>query len=102
MVGRGITRDTQPPPILEIFFPVHRAGNQLIDADGSVTDPFTRDCYKRVSCGQELAADNLIAMLEAMKMENPVTAHKTGTVTGLSAQQGDPAPQDTTLCELKD
>ncbi|MGI8312379.1 hypothetical protein [Saccharopolyspora hattusasensis] len=37
---RGITRGIQPPPILESLFPVHRAGNQLIDADGSVTDLF--------------------------------------------------------------
>lgn len=38
--------------------------------------------------------DDLIAVLEAMKMENPVT--------GLSAQPGDLVSQGTTLCELKD
>ncbi|TDD44137.1 acetyl/propionyl/methylcrotonyl-CoA carboxylase subunit alpha [Saccharopolyspora elongata] len=55
-----------------------------------------------VADGQEVAAGDLIAVLEAMKMENPVTAHKAGTVTGLSAQPGDSVSQGTTLCELKE
>ncbi|WP_346138280.1 acetyl-CoA carboxylase biotin carboxyl carrier protein subunit, partial [Saccharopolyspora erythraea] len=42
------------------------------------------------------------AVLEAMKMENPVLAHKDGTVTGLTAQPGATLTQGSTLCELKD
>jgi acetyl-CoA/propionyl-CoA carboxylase biotin carboxyl carrier protein len=41
-------------------------------------------------------------VLEAMKMENPVTAHKAGTVTGLSVGQGETVTQGSVLCELKD
>jgi acetyl-CoA/propionyl-CoA carboxylase biotin carboxyl carrier protein len=37
-----------------------------------------------------------------MKMENPVTAHKDGTVTGLTAEQGSSVGQGTVLCEIKD
>ena len=55
-----------------------------------------------VSDGQTVAAGELIAVLEAMKMENPVTAHKDGTVTGLSVQPGAPVSQGTVLCELAD
>ncbi len=32
--------------------------------------------------GQTVAAGDLMVVLEAMKMENPVTAHKDGVVTG--------------------
>jgi acetyl-CoA/propionyl-CoA carboxylase biotin carboxyl carrier protein len=37
-----------------------------------------------------------------MKMENPVTAHKSGTITGLSAAQGGSVSQGTVICEIKD
>ncbi|MEU6270488.1 acetyl/propionyl/methylcrotonyl-CoA carboxylase subunit alpha [Saccharopolyspora shandongensis] len=69
----------------------------------AVTAPMQGTIVKvAVTDGQEVAVGDLIAVLEAMKMENPVTAHKAGTVTGLSAQPGDSVSQGTTLCELKD
>ncbi|MEV6232369.1 acetyl/propionyl/methylcrotonyl-CoA carboxylase subunit alpha [Saccharopolyspora shandongensis] len=69
----------------------------------AVTAPMQGTIVKvAVTDGQEVAAGDLIAVLEAMKMENPVTAHKAGTVTGLSAQPGDSVSQGTTLCELKE
>ena len=47
-----------------------------------------------VEDGQTVEAGDLIVVLEAMKMENPVTAHKAGTVTGLAAAPGDPMKLD--------
>ena len=41
-----------------------------------------------VSEGDTVEVGDLIVVLEAMKMENPVTATKAGTVTGLDAEQG--------------
>ncbi|EUA67001.1 biotin-requiring enzyme family protein [Mycobacteroides abscessus subsp. bolletii 1513] len=40
-------------------------------------------------------------VLEAMKMENPVTAHKAGTVTGLSVEAGAAITQGTVIAEIK-
>ena len=40
-------------------------------------------------------------VLEAMKMENPVTAHKDGVVTGLAVEPGAAITQGTVVCELK-
>ncbi|MEV4644178.1 acetyl/propionyl/methylcrotonyl-CoA carboxylase subunit alpha [Saccharopolyspora sp. NPDC049357] len=54
-----------------------------------------------VEDGQEVAEGDQIAVLEAMKMENPVTAHKSGTVTGLTAKPGDSVTQGVTICEIK-
>ena len=51
--------------------------------------------------GQQVAEGDLIAVLEAMKMENPVNAHKAGTVTGLSVEPGAAITQGTVLAELK-
>ncbi|WP_433873699.1 acetyl/propionyl/methylcrotonyl-CoA carboxylase subunit alpha [Saccharopolyspora sp. CA-218241] len=79
------------------------AGKSKAAASGdAVTAPMQGTLVKvAVSDGDEVAAGDLIAVLEAMKMENPVTAHKAGTVTGLSAAPGDPVTQGTALCEIK-
>ena len=51
--------------------------------------------------GQQVAAGDLVAVLEAMKMENPVTAHKDGTITGLAVEAGAAVTQGTVLAEIK-
>ena len=38
--------------------------------------------------GQQVAAGDTVVVLEAMKMEQPLTAHKDGTVTGLAVEIG--------------
>lgn len=55
-----------------------------------------------VSEGQQVAEGDLIVVLEAMKMEQPLTAHKAGTVTSLTAEAGTTVSADTVLCEIKD
>jgi acetyl-CoA/propionyl-CoA carboxylase biotin carboxyl carrier protein len=52
--------------------------------------------------GQEVASGDLIVVLEAMKMEQPINAHKSGVITGLSAEVGATVPTGTTLCEIKE
>jgi acetyl-CoA/propionyl-CoA carboxylase biotin carboxyl carrier protein len=51
--------------------------------------------------GQTVAAGELVVVLEAMKMENPVTAHKDGVITGLSVEAGAAVTQGTVLAEIK-
>jgi len=55
-----------------------------------------------VAEGQTVAAGDLVVVLEAMKMEQPLNAHKAGTVTGLSAEVGATVPSGTVLLEIKD
>ena len=52
--------------------------------------------------GQAVAAGDLVVVLEAMKMEQPLTAHKAGTVHGLTAEVGATVPTGTVLLEIKD
>ncbi|OZC96249.1 acetyl-/propionyl-CoA carboxylase subunit alpha, partial [Rhodococcus sp. 06-235-1A] len=67
----------------------------------AVTAPMQGTVVKvAVTEGQTVDAGDLIAVLEAMKMENPVTAHKAGTVTGLTVTAGDAITQGTVLTEI--
>ena len=69
----------------------------------SVTAPMQGTIVKvEVTEGQVVAAGDLIVVLEAMKMEQPLTAHKAGTVSALNAEVGATVQSGTTLCELKD
>jgi acetyl-CoA/propionyl-CoA carboxylase biotin carboxyl carrier protein len=51
---------------------------------------------------QQVHAGDTIVVLEAMKMEQPLTAHKDGTVTGLTVQIGQTVSAGTVICQLKD
>ena len=54
-----------------------------------------------VTEGQEVAQGDLVIVLEAMKMEQPLTAHKAGIITGLTAEVGTTVPTGTELMEIK-
>ena len=69
----------------------------------SVTAPMQGTIVKvAVADGDHVEAGDLIVVLEAMKMEQPLNAHRAGTVTDLSAAVGDAATTGTVLCEIKD
>ncbi|HEV2933964.1 MAG TPA: biotin carboxylase N-terminal domain-containing protein [Streptosporangiaceae bacterium] len=55
-----------------------------------------------VADGERVSAGDVIVVLEAMKMEQPLTAHKDGTVTGLSVTVGQTVIAGAPICELKD
>jgi acetyl-CoA/propionyl-CoA/long-chain acyl-CoA carboxylase, biotin carboxylase, biotin carboxyl carrier protein len=68
----------------------------------AVTAPMQGTVVKvAVEEGQEVAAGDLVVVLEAMKMENPVTAHKDGIITGLAVEAGAAITQGTVLAEIK-
>jgi len=52
--------------------------------------------------GQVVAAGDLVVVLEAMKMEQPINAHKAGTITGLAATVGLPATNGLVIAYIKD
>jgi acetyl-CoA/propionyl-CoA carboxylase biotin carboxyl carrier protein len=79
-----------------------KGGGAKVSGD-AVTAPMQGTIIKvAVSDGDQVSAGDLIVVLEAMKMENPVTAHKDGTVTGLSAEAGSSITQGTVVCEIKE
>ncbi|MCX6422527.1 MAG: ATP-grasp domain-containing protein [Actinobacteria bacterium] len=55
-----------------------------------------------VADGDVVAAGDLVVVLEAMKMEQPLTAHKAGTIAGVIAEVGTTVQSGTTLLQIKD
>jgi acetyl-CoA/propionyl-CoA carboxylase biotin carboxyl carrier protein len=53
-----------------------------------------------VADGDEVAEGDLIVVLEAMKMEQPLNAHKAGTVSGLAASVGATVTAGAPICTI--
>lgn len=53
-----------------------------------------------VNEGDKVAAGDLIIVLEAMKMEQPLVAHKDGVISKLKAVVGESVSSGTVLCEI--
>ncbi|MGY1726585.1 acetyl/propionyl/methylcrotonyl-CoA carboxylase subunit alpha [Geodermatophilus sp. SYSU D01062] len=69
----------------------------------SLTSPMQGTIVKvAVDEGDTVEAGDLVVVLEAMKMEQPLTAHKAGTVTGLSAEVGATVTSGAVICTIAD
>ena len=69
----------------------------------AVTSPMQGTIVKvAVEEGQTVAEGDVVVVLEAMKMEQPLKAHKAGMVTGLQAEVGATVTNGAVICELKD
>ncbi|MCZ2829771.1 ATP-grasp domain-containing protein [Modestobacter sp. VKM Ac-2986] len=69
----------------------------------SLTAPMQGTIVKvAVADGATVAAGDLVVVLEAMKMEQPITAHKAGVVSGLSAEVGAAVTSGAVLCSITD
>jgi acetyl-CoA/propionyl-CoA carboxylase biotin carboxyl carrier protein len=70
---------------------------------GSVVAPMQGTIVKvAVEDGQEVAIGDLVVVLEAMKMEQPINAHKAGVIANLTADVGATVPTGTVLCEINE
>ncbi|MGO8959841.1 MAG: acetyl/propionyl/methylcrotonyl-CoA carboxylase subunit alpha [Streptosporangiaceae bacterium] len=71
------------------------SGDELVSPmQGTIVKIVTAD-------GEQVSAGDTIVVLEAMKMEQPLTAHKAGTVTGLSIQVGQTVPAGAVICQIR-
>ncbi|MBT2480367.1 biotin carboxylase N-terminal domain-containing protein [Streptomyces sp. ISL-94] len=52
--------------------------------------------------GQRVEEGELVVVLEAMKMEQPLNAHRSGTIVGLTAEVGASLTSGAAICEIKD
>jgi len=83
----------------------HRAKESKIGgaAGTGLTSPMQGTVVKvAVEVGQAVAAGDLIIVLEAMKMEQPLIAHRSGVIANLTAAIGETVASGTVLCDIID
>jgi acetyl-CoA/propionyl-CoA carboxylase biotin carboxyl carrier protein len=95
-VGTGARGKAGKPPS------AHRAASAGAGAaSDALTAPMQGTIVKvAAEEGQVVEAGELIVVLEAMKMEQPINAHRAGTVTDLSATIGDVVTTGTAICRI--
>ena len=65
------------------------AGGGSAASGDDLVSPLQGNVFKvPVEEGQEVSEGDLVCVIEAMKMENEITAHKTGKITQLPAKEG--------------
>ncbi|MCK9870806.1 ATP-grasp domain-containing protein [Nocardiopsis dassonvillei] len=81
-----------------------RGGGNTVAAGGdSLVSPMQGTVVKLVAEeGQQVAEGDTVVVIEAMKMEQPLNAHKAGTVTGLKVTPGEAVGNGAVVCEIKD
>ncbi|MCP3014347.1 ATP-grasp domain-containing protein [Nocardiopsis dassonvillei] len=81
-----------------------RGGGNTVAAGGdSLVSPMQGTVVKLVAEeGQQVAEGDTVVVIEAMKMEQPLNAHKAGTVTGLRIAAGETVGNGAVVCEIKD
>ncbi|WP_336703813.1 biotin carboxylase N-terminal domain-containing protein [Micrococcus terreus] len=81
-----------------------RGGAAAAAANGdTLTSPMQGTIVKvAASVGDTVAEGDLIVVLEAMKMEQPLTAHKSGTLTELNAEAGATVTAGAAIATIQD
>lgn len=78
------------------------SGAAAVSGD-SLTSPMQGTVVKiAVEEGQEVAEGDQVVVIEAMKMEQPINAHKSGTITGLATEIGATVGAGEVIAEIAD
>ena len=78
-------------------------GGAAAASGDSLTSPMQGTVVKiAVEDGQEVAEGDLVVVIEAMKMEQPINAHKAGTISNLSATVGETIGAGAVVADIKD
>jgi len=74
----------------------------VADSD-TLASPMQGNIWKvLVSKGQQVAEGDIVTIIEAMKMENEIVAHKSGVIAELPISEGDGVRRGDTLAVIED
>jgi len=96
-VGAAPAAGGKKPPKRE-----RKAGSGGGASSESLPSPLQGTVFKvAVEKGAEVAEGDLICVIEAMKMENEIVAHRAGKVTNLNVTEGDSVSSGDTLATIE-
>ncbi|MFJ5861570.1 acetyl/propionyl/methylcrotonyl-CoA carboxylase subunit alpha [Pseudarthrobacter sp. NPDC092439] len=80
-----------------------RSGGPAAATGNALASPMQGTIVKvAVADGDVVAEGDLVVVLEAMKMEQPLTAHRSGTITGLKAAAGETVSAGAVIATIED
>ncbi|WP_141688843.1 acetyl/propionyl/methylcrotonyl-CoA carboxylase subunit alpha [Pseudarthrobacter enclensis] len=80
-----------------------RSGGTAAATGNALASPMQGTIVKvAVAEGDVVAEGDLVVVLEAMKMEQPLTAHRAGTITGLTAAAGETVSAGAIIATIED
>ncbi|HEY9292978.1 MAG TPA: biotin carboxylase N-terminal domain-containing protein [Microlunatus sp.] len=80
-----------------------KGGGASAASGNALTSPMQGTIVKvAVADGDEVAEGDLVVVLEAMKMEQPLSAHRSGKISGLAAAVGETVTSGSVICEIVD
>jgi acetyl-CoA/propionyl-CoA carboxylase biotin carboxyl carrier protein len=80
-----------------------RSGGPAAATGNALASPMQGTIVKvAVAEGDVVAEGDLVVVLEAMKMEQPLTAHRSGTITGLKAAAGETVSAGAVIATIED
>ncbi|MFJ6076851.1 acetyl/propionyl/methylcrotonyl-CoA carboxylase subunit alpha [Pseudarthrobacter sp. NPDC092419] len=80
-----------------------RSGGPAAATGNALSSPMQGTIVKvAVADGDVVAEGDLVVVLEAMKMEQPLTAHRSGTITGLKAAAGETVSAGAVIATIED
>jgi acetyl-CoA/propionyl-CoA carboxylase biotin carboxyl carrier protein len=73
------------------------------DSSSNIASPLHGSVFKvLVERGQVIEEGDLVAVIEAMKMENEVIAHRSGVIADVAVRVGDAVTSGATLAVIRD
>jgi acetyl-CoA/propionyl-CoA/long-chain acyl-CoA carboxylase, biotin carboxylase, biotin carboxyl carrier protein len=100
--GGGVAANGAAPPGRAAPRRAERAAAGGGGGADELTSPLQGNMWKvLVEQGQTVEEGQLVCIIEAMKMENEITAHKAGVIEQLAVKEGDPIASGATIAVIK-
>lgn len=103
LIEEGKPKKAQPTPAVSKPVPVSVTGKKVEVNPNTTLSPMPGSIIEiSVKAGDEVKENDVVLILEAMKMENEIVAPKNGKIKAIFASEGQSVTADAPLFEMED